>query len=295
MKSEERHKLHQNALAVWLAETITKIKPYQNYILAAGIVLILALIVTAYWTSESASQANAAWSQFFTAFGEGNPSALEKVAEDNRRSHAAPVAELVAADIQLAQGCNMLFTNKAIANQQLVKALELYQRVREHTNSPALRAQATFGLARVWESMGKLDTAIKLYTEVTTEWPDSVFAQASLQRLENLKRISIKDFYDKFAKFDPKPVFNQQSAVKPGFDKLPEESSISTPDALNEQGIEEKNADKVENKTENQPDVKTDKPAENSEKTMESQPAPTKTTEMPVESQPAPSTDKPAQ
>jgi tetratricopeptide (TPR) repeat protein len=254
MKSDERHKLHQNALAVWLSQTITALKPYQNLILAAIIVAILAVIVTTWWTSESASQANAAWTQFLTAFNEGNPAALEKVAEDNRRSHAAPAADLVAADIQLAQGCEMLFTNKAIANQQLNKALELYQAVRVQTSSPVFRAQATFGLARAWESMGKLETANKLYTEITTDWPDSVFAKMSSRRLEDLKRTSIKDIYDKFAKFDPKPRFNQQPAAKQGFDKLPEESPIYTPGTLNERGIEEKNAEKADDKTENKTD-----------------------------------------
>jgi hypothetical protein len=281
MKSDERHKLHQNALAVWIKQTVDTLKPYQNLILAALIVGLLIVIFAAWWTSESANQANAAWTQFLTAFSEGNPAALEKVAEDNRRSHAAPVADIVAADIHLSQGCQMLFTNKAIANQQLNKAVELYQSVRVQTSSPILRAQATYGLARAWESMGKLETADKLYTEINTDWPDSVFAKMSSQRLDDLKRVSIKDLYDKFASYDPKPKFNQQPAAKQGFDKVPDEGPVYTPGAFNEQGIEEKKTDKAENKTDNKPDAKSDKPAESTEK--------------PVESQPAPGTDKPAQ
>ena len=86
MKSEERHKLHQNALALWLSETFTAIKPYQNAILAGIIVVILAAIFYAWWTSESASAASKAWTQLFAAFEDTNPSAaLEKVAEDNRQ------------------------------------------------------------------------------------------------------------------------------------------------------------------------------------------------------------------
>jgi predicted negative regulator of RcsB-dependent stress response len=268
MKSEERHKLHQNVLALWLAQTFTKIKPYQNVILAAVIVVILAVIFWAWWTSESASQSNRAWTQFFTAFDELNPpAALEKVAEDNPRSRAAAAADLVAADLQLAQGCNMLFINKATANQGLDKALGLYQSVYAQSPSSALRAQAAFGLARTCESLGKLETATKFYTEVTAQWPDTVFARMSSRRLEDLKRGSVKEMYDKFAQFDPKPAFSQPPGVQSGLDKLPEEGPVFTSGAPDQLGVEEKKekkkSEKADNKTEtNKPEEKTEKPAD---------------------------------
>ena len=67
MKSEERHKLQQNALAEWLNETFVAIRPYQNAIVAVIIVLILAVIFFVWWTSESASQSSKTWTQLFTA------------------------------------------------------------------------------------------------------------------------------------------------------------------------------------------------------------------------------------
>jgi predicted negative regulator of RcsB-dependent stress response len=282
MKSEERHKLHQNALALWLSETFTAIKPYQNAILAGIIVVIMAVIFYAWWTSESASSANRAWTQLFTAFEETNPAAaLEKVADDNRHSHAAPTANLVAADIQLAQGCNMLFVNKPTANQQLGKALELYQKASEQSTSPALRAQAAFGIARTWESQGKLDSAIKYYTEVTTEWPDTVYAHMSSRRLDDLKRVSTKEVYDKFAQFDPKPTFTKPPSAIPGLDKLPEEGPVYTPG-----GVEEKKTEKVDNKAEEKkPEDKTEKPVDSGQSTGG---------EKPTDSQPAPGSNKPA-
>jgi predicted negative regulator of RcsB-dependent stress response len=287
MKSEERHKLHQNALALWLSETFIAIKPYQNAILALIIVAILAVFFFAWWTSESASSASRAWTQLFAAFEETNPTAaLEKVAEDNRRSHAAPAADLVAADIQLAQGCNMLFINKANANQQLSKALELYQAVSVQSSSPTLRAQATFGIARAWEALGKLDMAVKSYTEVTTEWPDTVYAQMSSRRLDDLKRVSTKEVYDKFAQFDPKPTFTQPPGAIPGLDKIPDEGPVYTPGAIKERGADEKKTEKVDNKAEEKkPEDKTEKPVDSGQSTGG---------EKPADSQPAPGADKPA-
>jgi tetratricopeptide (TPR) repeat protein len=238
------------------------------------IVVILAVIVATWWTSESTAQASRAWSQLFAAFDAGNTSALEKVAEDNRQSSAAPAADLIAADIQLIQGCNMLYVNKATANQELNKAAELYQSVRLQSKSSTLRAQATFGLARTRESQGKLEEATQLYKELTTEWPDTVFAKISLQRLEDLKRASTKEIYDQFAKFDPKPVFSQQPGEKPSFDKMPEESPLSTTDSLIEKGIEEKAESKSDTKTETKSEEKTEKPAETTGKPLDSQQSP---------------------
>jgi hypothetical protein len=245
MKSEERHKLHQNALAVWLAQTLTTIKPYQNAIIGGVIVVLLAVILTMWWNSESASQANKAWTQFFAAFDQGSTAALANVAENNPRSSAAPVADLASADILLAQGCNMLFTNKATANQSLNKAVELFEKVIEQSGKAALKAQATFGLAKARESQGKLETASKLYNDVKTKWPDTVFAQMAAQRLKDLDRPSIKQVYDQFAKYDPKPVFNSLPDSKPKLD-LPDESPIFTPSMTPEQKADDKQESKPE-------------------------------------------------
>ena len=262
MKSEERHKLHQNALGTWIAQTMIAVKPYQNAILGGIIVVLLAIIATTWWTSESAAQAETAWSQFFSAFDQGSVSDLEKVAEVNKRSKAAPVADLTAADILLAQGCNMLFINKATANQDLNKAVQLYQNVREQSNSPIIRCQATFGLAKARESQGQLETAKKLYTEVTTDWADTVYAQMAARRLEDLNRSSIKGFYDVFTtKFDPKPAFSTPAGDKSIFDKLPEESPIYVPDTTSAKKTEEEKTEpKQEEKKEDvkKEDVKQD-------------------------------------
>ena len=286
MKSQERHKLQQNALADWLAKVITATRPYHNAILTGLIVVILVFIVAAWWNSESAAQAENAWTQFFTAFGNSSTSQLVKVAEDYPRSKASPAAVLAAADLQLAQGCNLLFINKASANQELNKAVEMYQSVLDQTRSAVFRAQATFGLARTREAQGKLESAVELYSELTTQWPDTAFAQLAARRLEDLKRAATKELYDKFAQFDPKPAFSKEPAEKSGLDKLPEESPIFKLGTSSDQKPEEKAEDKPANKTEES------KPGENPEKPAVSQPSPSG--EKPVDAQPAPVTDKPA-
>jgi predicted negative regulator of RcsB-dependent stress response len=258
MKSEERHKLQQNELADWLAKTITTIKPYQNAIISGIIVLVLAVIFLTWWTSESSTQAGTTWKQYIEGISAGNTGALEKMAEDNPHSQASTAANLAAADIKLAEGCNMLFINKATANQELSKAAELYQRVRDQAKSPAILGQATFGLARTRESQGKLDEAIQLYTKAAGEFPNSVFAQMSTKRLDDLKLTSTKEMYDRFAQFDPKPAFSKPSGEKTGIDKIPDESPLYMPESITEPGSGEKKDDKADVKAEDKTDVKTD-------------------------------------
>ncbi len=273
MKSEERHKLHQNALADWLANVFTTVKPYQNAILGGVIVVILAAITTMWWTNQSAAKGEKAWTGLFSALNNNSPSELTKVAEDNRRSPASTMALLIVADVQLAQGCNLLFINKAAANQELNKALDVYQAVLNQTKAETLRAQATFGLARVLEAAGRLDLAERQYQQVTTSWPNTTFARMAAQRLQDLQRLSTKQMYDRFAQFDPKPAFSQQPGQQPGqqqpgqpqpdLDKIPEESPIATPEAPAEQKPEEKNEAAPEAKPEQtSPEKSADKPAQ---------------------------------
>lgn len=264
MKSEERHKLHQNMLAQLIADTAVKIKPYQNAILGGVILALVVVIVWMYISTESASQASTAWTTFTQAFDQGNAAALEKMADDNKNSTAAPAANLAAADIQLLQGCNNLFTNKSTANQQLSKACELYQKVREETSSPILLSQATLGLAKARESQGKLETAVKLYTEVKTNWPNTVYAKMASQRLNDVNKPSTKNVYDQLAKYEPKPAFTAPSGQKSAFE-LPEESPVFVPDTSTEQKAGEKQEPKKEesdnaSKEETKEDKKADKP-----------------------------------
>jgi hypothetical protein len=274
MKSEERHKLQKNELADWLAKTVAAIKPYQNAIIGGIIVVLLVIIVIVWQSSESENQAARSWTQLFAALDTGNSSALEKVAVDNPRSSAATSADLLAADIQFINGTNLLFVNKATANQELNKAVLLYQRVCQNASSPALLSQATLGLARAKESLGDLSAASELYAEVTSKWPDSVFAKMATRRLDDIKRTSIKEVYDRFAQFEPLPAVTPQPGAKSEIEKMPEEPSANAPGTATQTGTEEKKPEPAENNAAPMPEEKTEKPAE---------------------SQPTPDSEKPAQ
>jgi hypothetical protein len=234
MKSERRHELQHNVLADWLAKAAEAVQPYQNMILAAVIVVVVAVLGYTWWSRASLAQTTQAWDELNTAIEMGNPEKLTKVIEGYPNSNVAMVATLLLADYHLGAGCNQLFVNKAMAQQELTKATEMYIAVRERgAKQPSLRERATYGLARAKEAKGDLAPAAQLYAEVVSDWPGGAFAGAAKQRLDDLNRPATRKLYDQFAHFDPKPAFTGEPGQKPSFDlnSLPSDAPPSKPSA----------------------------------------------------------------
>jgi len=225
MKRERRHELQHNELADWLAKAIERLKPYQNVIVAAVVVVLLAAAGYALISHSSEAKTTQAWDQLESGLESGNPSSLTQVMDDYPNTNVGDVAAVVSADLRLADGCNRLFQDKAVAQQQLSQAVELYGKELEQAGDPSLRQRATFGLARAWEAQGDLDAATRRYQEVVDKWPHGAFAAAARERLDDLKRPAVRQLYDDLRKFNPKPVASRES-------ELPGEMPSFAPDGL---------------------------------------------------------------
>lgn len=239
MKSERRHELQQNLLADWLGRQIQAIKPYQNAILLGIAAVFVIAALYGWWSRQAGRTAAAAWNRVIEATllsgpGEMNPTEFTSVQEQYPNTTAADCAAVVAGDLHLAYGCNLLFVNKATANQELRKAVENYSRVLENSRVASFRERATFGLARAAEAQGDLEKAMGYYEQIPRDWPQGAFVEASRRRLEDLKRPSTRAMYDRFAKFDPKPAFSDAPGTpgqRPAFDleNLPENGPVFQP------------------------------------------------------------------
>ncbi len=234
MKGERRHELEQNILADWLAGVIEEIKPYKNLIFGTVLLAIAAMLVYSWWSRESATETAAAWNSFYKARATGSPAEFDKVVEQFPGSHVAHWAAVVAGDAYLAQGCNQLFSSKATANQDLRKAVDDYLIVLNGSRESMLRERATFGMARAQEAQGELSKAIESYQKVASDWPEGAYTATAQRRLEDLKDPKTKAFYDKFAKYDPKPAFANEPGMpgeRPAFDldSLPDDAPAATP------------------------------------------------------------------
>jgi hypothetical protein len=249
MKSERRHELQHNELAEWLAKSAEAIKPYQNLLFAGVVVVLVAAVGYTLWSRQSVAQTTQAWDEMNAAVDGGNLPQLVKVIENYPNSNVAHMAAVVLADFYLAEGCDRLFTNKATAQQELTKAIELYQAVLEQSRVPSLLERATFGLARARESKGAADDinqAEQLYEEVAANWPNGAYAAAATQRRKDLDRPATKTLYDDFRNFDPKPAFSSEPGERPSFDlnSLPSDGPVATPETTGDLKLDGKATDK---------------------------------------------------
>ena len=230
MKSERRHELEQNELADWLGDSVASIKPYTNVILGVVLGVLIVIVGGTWWIQQSQVKQAESWDAFYTALSSSNLADLGDMVEEYPDSKAADWARAVAGDMHLTAGCNQLFTNRANANSELGKAAKFFEEVLDKSQQGVLLDRASYGLARTREAMGELDKAEELYEKVTKKWPDGPFAEISASRLKSLKQQGTLEFYDRFAKFDPKPAFSTQPGI-PGAGPLFDEKSLLGPDS----------------------------------------------------------------
>jgi len=227
MKSDRRHELEQNELAQWLADWGERIKPYQNYILGGVVLIAAAFVAYSIWARSERQRNVAAWEQYYSALDTRSPGEMEDLIEAYPGTPTANWAAAVAADLRLANACNLLFSDKASANQNLREAVDLYLTVLDESDDPELRERATFGLARAYEAQTNLDKAAEHYETVIDRWPQGAYAVVARDRLLALEKKSVRELYDKFANWEPRAEFDDQrqlsdSAPVFDLDALPE-------------------------------------------------------------------------
>ena len=207
MKTERRHELQTNTLADALGQAVESVKPYSQ--MAVGAVLAVAVIVfvVKYLSFRSQEGMVDAWNMYLQASAQGGTEGtaeLARLIEQYPDSTAALWSHLFLADQSLNEGIGQLFQNRAEANEKLRKADQHYQDVQKKASDPLLLERATLGLARVYESQVKLDSAQQEYQRLLDRWPDGTFAQTARERLKDLSQKSTKAFYDWFAVNEPK-------------------------------------------------------------------------------------------
>ena len=140
---------------------------------------------------------------------------MEYVVGEYPNSKSATWANILSAEMQLNQACNLLFGRETnvteSVNMNLEEAEEKFQVVKDKGGAE-FKERASFGLARTYEAMsgtrkGLVDRAREAYKEVVDKWPGGVYADLAARRLEDLNQnpksddwtVSANAFYDKFA------------------------------------------------------------------------------------------------
>jgi tetratricopeptide (TPR) repeat protein len=228
MKTERRHELQTNTLAVTLAHWIEAAKPYSRAALALVIALVVALFSWSYLSHQNARTLADGWSEYFDALNRRDP--RDRLADVSQQYAGTPVAQwarLTLADLELDQGTNRLFVEKKDGRDELKQAVDKFQTLLAESHEQAVLERATYGLARAHEALGVLDKAREEYRKIAQTWPDSPLAPAATSRADDLDRAVTKSFYDWFAKYEPPRAMTGQPGVpgaRPDFLKDPLES-----------------------------------------------------------------------
>lgn len=227
MKTERRHELQTNELAIWLNKWIEQIKPYSKGILGALIVVVVAFVAVYLVNERNEKSRSLAWTAYFNAFESGDSEAFQQVGTSYPGTGAALWALQSAGDAALAAGAGQLFRDRDAANEELESARDAYQQVVKQVDETDLSAEARqmlkqralFGLGQALESLGDFTDAEAQYQAILDEFPDAVAAGLAKDRLDALKQQSTRDWYAWLAQQKPA----ESPITTPGlFDNLPE-------------------------------------------------------------------------
>lgn len=222
MKTERRHELATNDLSDWLGNKIEELKPYSTAIWASVLGVLVLIAAGVYWSRKSEASLEQGWDRFFLARAEPTTEKLRDAADDHPTSAPALWSRLGLADRELAKGVDLLFEDRAAAEEALKDAVDAYKYTVEHAPSGSLLAErATFGLGEAFESQNELDKAREQYAALESKWPGGAFSAQAQRRLTDLDKASTKAFYDWFAKQEPKrkpPAKTSFPGAGPDFD-----------------------------------------------------------------------------
>ncbi|HTM55971.1 MAG TPA: tetratricopeptide repeat protein [Pirellulales bacterium] len=235
MKTERRHELQTNVLADSLARWGEKARPYSRAALAGLIAIVAVLFAWSYYSAQASRHEANGWNEYFEAMNERDPrERLGQIVERYPGTSVGQISRVVLADIELDDGTNRLFSDKAAAKDELRRVIDAYQAVLFESDEPSLRQRAMYGLARAREGLGQeLTKAREEYQSLAERWPDSPYAAPALERAKDLERAETKQFYDWFAKYEPpRPMSNEpgtpgarpdflKDSLEPGGLKLP--------------------------------------------------------------------------
>ena len=205
MDTERRHELEENDLAGSTLELIDRIRPHLRTILT-GIALLFAGL--AVWTMIASQQSAAkarSWEDCIAAISSGDAERLAAVVRQHADSPAAGWAQLVLADSALAQGCDLLFADRARGLERLEDAVGRYRQLLASRPTGTLAERTVFGLAKANEAIGNLDEARQGYEAVIADHPGSAAASLAASRVSAVSREATRQWYDWFAAQKPAP------------------------------------------------------------------------------------------
>lgn len=170
MKTERRHDLETNDLAVRITDGIEKLKPYSGHLVGVALALVALMVAGSWWNSYSNSKQKEAWDAFSVAYDTTDPElvSLRRVADQSEYAGTAMQewAYITWADRQVLLASSSYLIDREAALDRLRQVEGVYEQLMSGAVDPQIQNRARFGLARVYEMQNKLDEARRNYSLV---------------------------------------------------------------------------------------------------------------------------------
>ncbi len=170
MKSERRHDLETNQLAVQVQDFIDRAKPYASQIALVVLGLVVLGYIASSWGSANSATENEAWTEFTLASYSGDPELNSmKLLAENEEFAGTPVPEwayLAWSDRQLLLASQSYLTDRTTTNKRLEQVLPIYTEMAAGAGNAQLQDRARYGIAQVLEMQGKVKEAREAYGKV---------------------------------------------------------------------------------------------------------------------------------
>ena len=185
MKSERRHDLETNELAIRMQEWIDRLKPYASQIAIVLVgVLLLAYIATSLGGANIQKEEEA-WTEFMLASYSTDPElrGMKLLAENEEFSKTAVPewAYLAWANRQVLLSSQSYLADRANSLKRLETVQQVFQNLADNASSPQVQDRARFALAQVLEMLGMVDDAKSAYERVKGDL--SPLAEARVEEL----------------------------------------------------------------------------------------------------------------
>lgn len=192
MKSEHRHELETNALAVRVSDFLDRVQPYNSLIVGGLLALAVLFFAYSYFSSESVARQSAAWNSYNTAVEGMLPdlTTLRQSAEEYPDSPMQQWADITWADGQVWMASRAFIQNRSAALEALNRAEGTYHSLLKESDDVQMQGRAHFGLGRAHEIRGDVDKAKTEYLATK-----GAFAKLAEQRAKQLEEPEAKDVY----------------------------------------------------------------------------------------------------
>jgi hypothetical protein len=199
--------VEDNLLAEKAGEWLDAVRPHFRAILLALAGALLAMVTWIVVSGQREASRAASWDAYLSAVATGEGVRFNEVMNRYPGSQASDWAQLMTAEIGLAEGVELQFQSRELAQPKLQAAADVYADILTQRPQGMLGERATFGLAKANECLGQLEKARQGYESLTAEFPTSAMADIARNRASGLRAAGSQQWYDWFAaqKFTPPP------------------------------------------------------------------------------------------